>query len=61
MRGVRENTIAAIRVGIHELFFSKEDKKDFDDLPQYLKKEVKAHFEDYFKAVLKWHIHNRSD
>jgi len=40
-------------VGIHELFFSKGDKKDFDDLPQYLKKEVEAHFEDYFKDVLK--------
>uniref|UniRef100_UPI00356B07B6 S16 family serine protease n=1 Tax=Ancylomarina sp. TaxID=1970196 RepID=UPI00356B07B6 len=51
--GVREKTIAAIRVGIRELIFPKENKKDFDDLPQYLKDEVKVHFADYFDDVLK--------
>ncbi|MCZ4696134.1 endopeptidase La [Ancylomarina euxinus] len=50
--GIREKTIAAIRVGIHELIFPKENKKDFDDLPQYLKHEVKVHFADYFTDVL---------
>ncbi|RZT96127.1 ATP dependent PIM1 peptidase [Ancylomarina subtilis] len=51
--GVREKTIAAIRVGIHELIFPKDNKKDFDDLPDFLKNEINAHFADYFEDVLK--------
>jgi len=50
--GIREKTIAAIRVGIHELIIPKENKQDFDDLPKYLKDKVMIHFADYFNDVL---------
>jgi ATP-dependent Lon protease len=51
--GVREKTIAARRVGVYNLIFPKDNKKDFDDLPDYLKEGIKPHFVDYFTDVLK--------
>ncbi len=51
--GVKEKTIAARRVKIFELIFPSENKKDFDELPGYLKDGVNAHFIDYFDEVLK--------
>ena len=50
--GVKEKTIAARRVGIFELIFPKENKNDFEELPNYIKKGITAHFVDYFKDVL---------
>ena len=51
--GVREKTIAARRVGIKELIFPVDNKKDFEDLPDYIKEGITAHFADYFGDVLK--------
>ncbi len=51
--GVREKTIAARRVKIFELIFPVDNKKDFDELPAYLKEGITAHFVDYFDDVLK--------
>ncbi len=51
--GVREKTIAARRVKVHELIFPADNKKDFDELPDYIKEGVTAHFVDYFDDVLK--------
>ncbi len=50
--GVKEKTIAARRVGISELIFPKENKKDFDELPDYITNGIKANFVDYFDEVL---------
>lgn len=50
--GVKEKTIAARRVGIFELIFPKDNKNDFEELPDYIKKGITAHFVDYFKDVL---------
>ncbi|MBS3776309.1 MAG: endopeptidase La [Bacteroidales bacterium] len=50
--GVREKTIAARRVGVYNLIFPKDNEKDFDELPDYLKKGIKPHFVDYFDDVL---------
>lgn len=50
--GVKEKTIAACRVGIFELIFPKENKNDFEELPDYIKKGITAHFVEYFKDVL---------
>jgi ATP-dependent Lon protease len=50
--GVREKTIAARRVGVYKLIFPKDNKKDFDELPDYLRKGIKPHFVDYFDEVL---------
>ncbi|MFW5656547.1 MAG: S16 family serine protease, partial [Bacteroidota bacterium] len=51
--GVREKTIAARRVKVFELIFPAENKKDFDELPDYIKEGVTAHFVSYFDEVLK--------
>jgi ATP-dependent Lon protease len=50
--GVREKTIAARRVGVYNLIFPKDNKKDFDELPDYLRKGIKPHFVDYFEEVV---------
>mgnify|MGYP006287884735 CR=1 FL=1 len=50
--GVREKTIAARRVGITELVFPKENKKNYEELPDYIKKGMKPHFVDYFDELL---------
>ncbi|HKL37981.1 MAG TPA: S16 family serine protease, partial [Bacteroidales bacterium] len=57
--GVREKSIAARRVGVFDLIFPKENKKDFDDLPDYLKKGIKPHFVDYFDDVIDVVYNNR--
>jgi ATP-dependent Lon protease len=51
--GVREKTIAARRVGVFELIFPKENQKDFEELPDYIRKGITPHFVDYFDDVLK--------
>jgi ATP-dependent Lon protease len=51
--GVREKTIAARRVKVFELIFPGENKKDFNELPEYLKKGITAHFVDYFEDIIK--------
>ncbi len=57
--GVKEKTIAARRVGITALIFPKENKKDFDELPDYIKKGIKANFVDYFDEVLSIAFHEK--
>lgn len=51
--GVREKTIAARRVGVFELIFPKDNRKDFESLPDYIRDGISAHFVDYFDDVLK--------
>ena len=52
--GIREKTIAARRVGIKELILPKDNKKDFDRLPDFLKTGITVNFVDYFTDVLKY-------
>lgn len=51
--GVKEKTIAAQRVGIRELIFPIDNKKDFEELPDYIREGLTVHFADYFEDVLK--------
>lgn len=51
--GLKEKVIAARRVKIFELIIPKENKKDFEKLPDYLKKDIKVHYVDYFNDVIK--------
>ncbi len=51
--GVKEKTIAARRVGINELIFPLDNKKDFEDLPDYIREGIQVHYADYFEDVLK--------
>jgi ATP-dependent Lon protease len=53
--GVKEKVIAARRAGYRILVFPEANKKDFEELPAYLRKGLKAefarHFEDVFEAA----------
>ena len=51
--GVKEKTIAAKRAKVKTIIYPYENKKDFDELPEYIKKGLDAHFVNYFDEVLK--------
>ncbi len=50
--GVREKTIAARRVKMKHIIFPKDNQKDFEELPDYIKEGIDPHFADYFADVL---------
>jgi ATP-dependent Lon protease len=49
--GVKEKVIAARRSGVKVLIFPKENKRDFDELPPYVKKGLRVHFVDNYDEV----------
>ena len=49
--GIREKTMAARRAGIKCIVFPAENKKDFDELPDYLKEGIEAHFASEYSDV----------
>ncbi len=51
--GVKEKTIAARRVKCTTLIFPESNKKDFMELPDFLKKGITAHFVDSYDKVFK--------
>lgn len=51
--GIREKVIAARRQGIMELVLPAENQRDFDELPNYIKAGVKAHFASRYDDVYK--------
>ena len=50
--GIREKVIAARRVNIRELLLPKANQRDFEELPDHIKKGVKAHFVEHFDEVV---------
>ncbi len=50
--GVKEKTIAAKKAKVRRLIFPFENKKDFIELPDYIKKDLDAHFVNYFDEIL---------
>jgi ATP-dependent Lon protease len=51
--GVKEKLIAARRSGVKTLVFPKENKRDFDELPGYIKKGLEVHFVDHYDEVFR--------
>ena len=51
--GIREKVIAARRQGIMELIVPAENQRDFDELPDYIKAGVTAHFASGYDDVYK--------
>lgn len=51
--GVKEKTIAARRAGLKILIFPFENKKDYDDLPDYLREGIEVHFVKEYPEVFK--------
>lgn len=49
--GLKEKLIAARRSKLTQLIFPKENYRDFDELPDYLKKGLKVHFVETFEEV----------
>ncbi|MGE3557136.1 MAG: endopeptidase La [Candidatus Obscuribacterales bacterium] len=51
--GVKEKLIAARRSGLTRLIFPKENQRDFDELPDYLKKGIRVDFVEHYDEVFK--------
>jgi ATP-dependent Lon protease len=49
--GVKEKTIAARRVGLKTLIFPEGNRKDFAELPGYLKEGLEVHFSKDYEDV----------
>jgi ATP-dependent Lon protease len=51
--GVKEKLIASRRSGLSTLIFPKENMRDYDELPSYLKKGLKVYFVDHYDEIFK--------
>ncbi len=51
--GVKEKLIASRRSGLTTLIFPKENARDYEELPSYLKKGLKVHFVNHYDEVFK--------
>lgn len=49
--GVKEKLIAARRSGLKELIFPKDNVRDYDELPEYVKKGLTLHFVEHYDQV----------
>lgn len=49
--GIREKVIAARRIGIAELIFSEENRRDYDELPDYLREGLTVFFATHYREV----------
>lgn len=49
--GLKEKLIAAKRSGVTVLIFPKENRRDYDELPAYIKKGIQVHFVQDYKDV----------
>ena len=51
--GIREKVIAARRSGIHEVILPEANKRDYDELPDYIQEGMTVHFAKRFSDVVK--------
>lgn len=51
--GVKEKLIAARRSGARVLIFPKDNKRDYDELPKYIRKGLEVHFVDHYEEVFR--------
>ncbi len=51
--GIREKVIAARRAGIMELILPDENRRDFEKLPDYIRKGITIHFAKHYRDVVK--------
>jgi ATP-dependent Lon protease len=62
--GIREKVIAARRSGVMELILPHANKKDFEELPDYLREGINVHFartyRDVFHFVFDDHLQDKS-
>ncbi|QCU91157.1 endopeptidase La [Thiomicrorhabdus sediminis] len=58
--GIREKVIAARRLGIKELILPEDNRKDYLELPDYLKEDMNTHFAKHFDDVARLTFNIRS-
>jgi ATP-dependent Lon protease len=51
--GVREKLIAARRAGIKEILLPEDNRGEFDEVPEHVKKGLTVHFVSRFDDVVK--------
>ncbi|RLN87123.1 hypothetical protein BBJ28_00016831 [Nothophytophthora sp. Chile5] len=51
--GIKEKTIAAKRSGVKTLILPLGNQRDFEELDEYLRKDLDVHFADYYDDVFK--------
>ncbi|MEK7177810.1 MAG: S16 family serine protease, partial [Patescibacteria group bacterium] len=56
--GIKEKIIAAHRSGIKTVIMPKDNKKDLEDIPQNVLKDLKFHYVDHVDQVLKVALKN---
>jgi len=49
--GIKEKTMAARRAGITCIILPLVNKRDFDEIPEYLKEDLEVHFADEYSKV----------
>jgi len=49
--GIREKIIAARRIGLKELILPEENRGEFEEVPDYIRKGLKVHFASVFSEV----------
>ena len=57
--GLKEKLLAAHRAGIREAVMPKDNEKDYDELPQLIKDEMKLHFVSEMDDVLRLALEGR--
>ncbi len=50
--GIREKVIAARRAGIRELILPEDNRTDFEEVPEHIRKGLKVHFASVFEDVV---------
>ncbi|MET0027262.1 MAG: endopeptidase La [Candidatus Thiodiazotropha sp.] len=50
--GIREKVIAARRAGIRELILPEDNRSDFEEVPEHIRKGLKVHFASVFEDVV---------
>ncbi|MGM0542099.1 MAG: endopeptidase La [Pseudomonadota bacterium] len=58
--GIREKVIAAKRVSIKELILPEDNRKDYQELPDYLQEDMLVHFAKHFDDVARLTFNIRS-
>jgi ATP-dependent Lon protease len=59
--GIREKVIAARRSNIMELILPTANKKDFEELPDYLRQDINVHFARTFRDVFHYVFEDHRD
>lgn len=49
--GIKEKVIAAKRAGVDTVILPKENEKDFDDLADFIKKDVNVYFVSHYDEI----------